>query len=81
MRAAIAPLYRRIERILREAREARELDDVADLRLVADTLFAAYIANYRRAAYDAWTAQDLAERMERHIVLVLKGAGLRQSSA
>ena len=81
VRAAIAPLYRRIERILHEAREARELDDVADLRLVADTLFAAYIANYRRAAYDAWTAQDLAERMERHIVLVLKGAGLRQSSA
>lgn len=77
VRVAIAPLYRRIERTLRAAREAGELRDDADLRLVTDTLFAAYIANYRRAAYDAWTVQDLADRMERHIRLVLMGAGLR----
>ena len=54
VRAAIAPLYRRIERTLRAAREVGELSDDADLRLITDTLFATYIANYRRAAYDAW---------------------------
>ncbi len=77
VRLATAPLYRRVERTLRAAREAGELGDDADLRLITDTLFAAYIANYRRAAYDAWTMQDLADRMERHIRLVLTGAGLR----
>ena len=77
VRGSAAPLYRRVETLLRDARAEGELAADVDLQLVAETLFASYIANYRRAAYDAWTVQDLAELMEKHIRLVLCGAGLK----
>lgn len=77
VRAALEPLLERIVIELRRARAEGEIDAAADLRLIADTFYAVYIANYRRAAYDAWTVEDLCEHMERHILLVLRGAGLR----
>lgn len=77
VREGIAPLYQRIAGVLREARERGEIESQADVNLITDTLFHCYLANYRRAAYDAWAVPDLAERMERHIRLVLGGAGLK----
>ena len=45
------------------------------VRLVAEVLWDAYVANYRRALFDGWTADRLIERMRQQIQLVL--AGLR----
>jgi putative ABC transport system permease protein len=50
-----------------------ELAADTDLRLTAEVLWDTYVANYRRALFDSWTPDQLAERSKRQIELVLKG--------
>ena len=45
------------------------------IRLAAETLWEAYVGNYRRALFDDWSADRLTERMREQIQMVL--AGLR----
>jgi AcrR family transcriptional regulator len=45
------------------------------VRLAAEVLWDAYVANYRRALFDDWAAERLVERVRQQIQLVL--AGLR----
>lgn len=62
--------------ILARGAETGELKASPDqIRLAAETLWEAYVGNYRRALFDDWNADRLIERMREQIQLVL--AGLR----
>ncbi len=61
--------------VLTRAAERGEIKAVGDLRLAAELLWDAYVANFRRALFDEWTIDRLVERMGGQIRLVL--AGLR----
>jgi AcrR family transcriptional regulator len=51
----------------------------ADAELFVDTLLAAYVWNYRRAAQDGADAPALIAAMDRQIGLLFDGVGMRQS--
>jgi TetR/AcrR family transcriptional regulator, cholesterol catabolism regulator len=51
----------------------------ADAELFVDTLLAAYVWNYRRAAQDGADAPALIAAMDRQIGLLFEGVGMRQS--
>jgi len=76
-RRAIAPTVKRIERVLIEGREAGEIAPDADIRTVVDVLYASFISNYRGAAYDGLSAEDMTARMQRQTLAVLRGCGLK----
>lgn len=59
---------------LRRGVERGELTRDADLRLLAELLWDAYAANYRRALFGEWPLDRLVERMRRQIAVVLGGA-------
>ena len=56
---------------LRRGVERGELKEVFDLRLTAEVLWDAYVANYRRALFDEWTPERLIERTRKQTQLVL----------
>jgi hypothetical protein len=60
-------------KILSRGVERGELAADADLRLTAEVLWDTYVANYRRALFDNWTADQLVERNSRQIALILGG--------
>ena len=51
-----------------------ELPEGADLRLIAEMLWDAYVANYRRALFDHWPQDRLNGRMAMQVRLILAGA-------
>jgi AcrR family transcriptional regulator len=60
-----------ITKALRRGVERGELAEGFDLRLVAEMLWDAYVANYRRALFDEWTPERLTERARKQTQLVL----------
>jgi AcrR family transcriptional regulator len=62
-----------ITAILRDGVERGELASGGDLRLAAEILWDAYVANFRRALFDNWTTTQLTERSRGQIALVLSG--------
>jgi len=64
---------------LRRGVERGELKEGFDLRLTAEVLWDAYVANYRRALFDEWTPERLIERSRKQTQLVL--ASLRTNAA
>ena len=64
--AVMTALHRGVER--------GELAKDADLLLLADVLWDAYVANYRRALFDGWSLPQLLERTRKQIALVLGGS-------
>jgi AcrR family transcriptional regulator len=58
---------------LKRGVERGELKAEGDLRLVAEILWDAYVANYRRALFDKWTPAELTQRMQAQIAAVLGG--------
>jgi hypothetical protein len=59
---------------LRRGVERGELSQRADLRLICGVLWDVYLAGYRRAVFDAWTADDMTSRLSDQINLILAGA-------
>jgi AcrR family transcriptional regulator len=74
-RAATKVLQNVVCDVLRDAVQRNELRRSLDVRLVAELLWDAYLANYRRAVYDGWTLETLTTRVTEQVALVL--AGLR----
>ncbi len=54
-----------------------ELEPSADLALIAETLWSAYLGNYRRAAFDDWGLEQMTARFADQMKLIL--AGVRTS--
>ncbi|MFN3670032.1 MAG: TetR/AcrR family transcriptional regulator [Brevundimonas sp.] len=77
-REAIKPLISVVTDALQAGVADRELRQDADVRLLSDLIYDAYLSNYRRAAYDGWTMQQLAPRIAKQIDVILAGQLSRQ---
>lgn len=60
--------------ILRDGVASGELKQDADVPLLTELSWDAYLSNYRRAAYDGWTVDQLADHVGRQMDALLAGA-------
>ncbi|HYC99059.1 TetR/AcrR family transcriptional regulator [Brevundimonas sp.] len=77
-RAAIKPLLSVITDTLQAGVREGELSQDADVRLLGEMIYGAFLANYRHAAYDGWAMAQLTERMGKQVDVILAGAISRQ---
>ena len=77
-RAAIKPILSVVTDALQAGVGEGELRQDADIRLLAELIYDAFLSNYRRAAYDGWTTTQLSERMGKQVDVILAGAISRQ---
>jgi AcrR family transcriptional regulator len=73
-RAVTKQLLAVITQILRDGVGKGELSQDADVPLLTDLLWDAYLSNYRRAAYDSWTEEQLSAHVAKQIDVILAGA-------
>jgi len=72
-RVAIKPLVMVVSDALQTGVREGELRQDADVRLLSELIYDAYLSNYRRAAYDGWTIQQLATQIGKQIDVILAG--------
>ncbi|TPW04734.1 MAG: TetR family transcriptional regulator [bacterium] len=77
-RAAIKPLVMVVSDALQVGVREGELRQDADVRLLSELIYEAYLSNYRGAAYDGWTMQDLTTRIGKQVDVILAGQLSRQ---
>ena len=77
-RAVTKQLLAVITDILRKGVAAGELSQDADVPLLTELLWDAYLSNYRRAAYDGWTAAQLTDHIGKQIAVILAGSLTRK---
>jgi AcrR family transcriptional regulator len=77
-REAIKPLVSVVTDALQAGVADRELRQDADVRLLGEMIYDAWLSNYRRAAYDNWTIQQLTAQIGKQIDVILAGALSRQ---
>jgi AcrR family transcriptional regulator len=77
-RTAIKPLVMVVSDALQAGVREGELRQDADVRLLSELIYDAYLSNYRGAAYDGWTMQDLTTRIGKQIDVILAGQLSRQ---
>jgi AcrR family transcriptional regulator len=77
-RTAIKPLVMVVSDALQSGVREGELRQDADVRLLSDLIYDAFLSNYRRAAYDGWTLQQLTTQIEKQIDVILAGQISRQ---
>ena len=73
-RAATRALTDVIAGVLRDGIGAGELKQDADVPLLTELTWDAYLSNYRRAAYDGWTVEQRADHVGRQVDALLAGA-------
>jgi len=76
-RAAIKPLVMVVSDALQAGVREGELRQDADLRLLSELIYDAWLSNYRRAAYDGWTLQQMTTQIGKQIDVILAGQILR----
>ena len=67
-----------ISAILRDGVGKSELSQDADVALLTEMVWETYLSNYRRAAYDGWSVEQLADHAGRQIDVILAGAVTRK---
>ena len=72
-REVLAPVTSQIEDVVAAAVKAGELKAGTDVALVSELVWIAYLANYRRAAYDGWTVEQLKSHLGNQIDMILAG--------
>lgn len=77
-RAAVTPLLAVVSDALQTGVREGELRQDADVRLLSELIYSAYLSNYRRAAYDNWDMAALTDQMGKQIDAVLAGHLARQ---
>lgn len=77
-RAAIKPLLAVITDTLQSGLAGGQIKQDADLRLLSELVYDAYLSNYRRAAYDGWALEQMTTRMSKQVDVILAGALSRQ---
>jgi AcrR family transcriptional regulator len=77
-RDAIKPILSVITDTLQAGVREGELRQDADVRLLSELIYDAFLSNYRRAAYDGWAMNQLTERMGKQVDVILAGAISRQ---
>ncbi len=76
-RAATQGLTDVISDILRSGIGAGEIKQDADIALLTELTWDAYLSNYRRAAYDGWTVDQLADHIGRQVDTLLAGVSAK----
>ena len=77
-RTAIKPLVMVVSDALQAGVREGELRQDADVRLLSELIYDAYLSNYRGAAYDGWTMQQMTTRIGKQIDVILAGQISRQ---
>ena len=77
-RTSIKPLVMVVSDALQTGVREGELRQDADVRLLSELIYDAYLSNYRLAAYDGWTMAQLTERMGKQLDVILAGQISRQ---
>lgn len=77
-RAAITPLLSVVTDALQAGVREGELRQDADVRLLSELIYGAFLSNYRGAAYDNWDMAALTDRMGKQIDAILAGHLARQ---
>lgn len=77
-RAAIKPLVMVVSDALQAGVREGELRQDADVRLLSELIYEAFLSNYRLAAYDGWTMAQLTDRMGKQVDVILAGQISRQ---
>jgi AcrR family transcriptional regulator len=77
-REAIKPLVSVVTDALQTGVADRELRQDADVRLLGEMIYDAWLSNYRRAAYDSWTIQQLTTQIGKQVDVILAGQLSRQ---
>ena len=80
-RESVRLILARLSAVLRVGVESGELAATLDVGLVAEMLWDAYIANYRRAIFDGWDVEALGERIAAQIEVLLNGYQIAPWSA
>ena len=73
-RAAIRPLLSVITDTLQSGVSGGQIKQDADVRLLSELIYDAYLSNYRRAAYDGWTIEQITARIDKQVDVILAGA-------
>ena len=76
-RAVSAQVTGVISDILREGIGANEIVQDADITLLTEMIWDAYLSNYRRAAYDGWPLETLSSQIDKQVKVILAGAVAR----
>jgi len=77
-REAIKPVVSVITDALQTGVREGELRQDADVQLLSELIYAGFLSNYRRAAYDGWGMEQLVAQLGKQIDVVLAGALSRQ---
>ena len=78
-REAVKPLNGLLLELLGAAASRGEIARDADLDLLAEMIWGAWLGGYRHAAYDGWDAAALTSALERQIAVIFAGARQPQS--
>ena len=77
-RTAIKPLVMVVSDVLQAGVRGGELRQDADVRLLSELIYEAWLSNYRGAAYDGWTLQQMTTRIGKQVDVILAGQISRQ---
>ena len=77
-RETVRPTFAAIGETLKAGVREGELRQDAYLNLLGELIYTAYVSNYRRAAYDGWSIEQLTAQMARQVDVILAGALARQ---
>lgn len=77
-RDAVKPVMSVVTDALQTGVRDGELGQDADVRLLGDLIYDAWLSNYRNAAYDGWTIQQLTAQLGKQIDVILAGHLSRQ---
>lgn len=77
-RVAIKDLVMVISDVLQSGIGGGELKQDTDVRLVSELVWDAFLSNFRRAAYDSWTLEQLSAQAGKQLDLILAGVLIRQ---
>ena len=73
-RGHLKHIFALLNGVLTRGVERDELKGDADVKLLAEIIWDVYVANYRRAIFDAWTVEALLSRLSDQLKVILAGA-------
>jgi AcrR family transcriptional regulator len=73
-RSDLKHIFALLNGVLTRGIDRGELKKDADVKLLAEIIWDVYVANYRRAIFDAWTVEALLSRLSDQLKVILAGA-------
>jgi AcrR family transcriptional regulator len=73
-RGHLKHIFALLNGVLTRGVERGELKTDSDTKLLAEIIWDVYVANYRKAIFDAWTVESLLSRLSDQLKVILAGA-------